>query len=556
VVKKQRHLLYEVGVSKGFKIFEKSFLFSFLSQFLSKKTSSPSPPKAESYLQMNGISSPSGGRGTPTMRSKEDLFHLVQAMSKSEKRYFVLDAKKSGRTDSRYLSLFDAINEMDDYDEEPLKKRFAANLSSDKAYLYEAILRSMRDYRSQSSKAAQVKERLMDARYLYERGLYDQSTERISEAKAMAAELEDQFTLLEINREEQVSLFDRRAKVQLEHIVKLNEERERTLKAIDEELKYLDLYYRLLLEVFKEFNLKDEKSIESLKSRLPIELLEERNKPQSAQAIRRFYQCNAVFFNLMSDLEKVYQYSLKAVNWWDKFPSLKEEEFHRYIINVSNLVNTCYKIDGYFHVAQEWFERLKTEKSSVSLHNQKVIFQYLSLSKLLYHLNRNEFIDASKLLPEIIEGMNKFGLKKNIALVGNVATVYFLVGDYQNCVKWVDNIIKTMKNSGRLDIQRIIRLYKIISLQELDEFEQVDLEMRSSNRFYKLNEKENASFEEAVLNVYLKQIFNAPLNELKPAYRNLRQYLAEIKQQPNAENLLGVDELIIWVESKLNNLKH
>lgn len=472
-------------------------------------------------------------------------------MSKSEKRYFVLDAKKSGRTNSRYLSLFDAVNKQEEYDEEPLKQQFAANLSSDKAYLYEAILRSMRDYRSQSSKAAQVKERLMDARYLYERGLYDQSTERIAEAKAMAAELEDQFTLLEINREEQVSLFDRRARVQLEHIETLNEERERTLKAIDEELKYLDLYYRLLLEVFREFNLKDEKSIESLKHRLPIEFLDEKNKPKSAQALRRYYQCNAVYYNLLSDLEKVYYYSLKAVEWWEEFPALKEEEFHRYIINVSNLVNTCYKMDGYFAVAQEWLGRLKAEKSSVNLHNQKVIFQYLSLSQLLYHLNRNEFKHASLLLPEIISGMNKFGLKKNIALAGNIATVYFLVGDYENCIKWVDIIIKSMKNSGRLDIQRIMRLYKVISLFELDKIEQTDLEIRASNRYFKQNETGQDAFEELVLNVYLRQIFNAPVNEIRTSMRHLKHYLTEIKQLPNAENLLGVDELIIWTDSKL-----
>lgn len=487
------------------------------------------------------------------MRSKEDLFNLVQAMSKSEKRYFVLDAKKSGRTDSRYLNLFDAINSMEEYDEEPLKKKFAANLSSDKAYLYEAILRSMRDYRSQSSKAAQVKERLMDARYLYERGLYDQSTERISEAKAMAAELEDQFTLLEINREEQVSLFDRRARVQLEHIEKLNEERERTLKAIDEELRYLDLYYRLLLEVFQEFNIKDEKRIELLNMKLPIGLLDEKNKPKSAQAIRRFYQCNAVYYNLLGDLEKVYQYSLKAVEWWEKFPLLKEEEFHRYIINVSNLVNTCYKIEGYLAIAQNWFERLKTERLSTSLHNQKVIFQYLSLSKLLFHLNRNEFKDASQLLPEIIDGMNKFGLKKNIALAGNIATVYFLVGEFPKCIKWIENIIKLMKNSGRIDIQRIIRIYKIIALYELDNIEQTDLEIRSTIRFFRSTQAEQDSFEEIILNNYLRQIFNANISEFKNSVRQLIQYLSQIKQQPNAENLLGVDELLIWAESKVKS---
>ncbi|MEZ4953596.1 MAG: hypothetical protein R2825_08470 [Saprospiraceae bacterium] len=179
------------------------------------------------------------------MRNKEDLFNLIKAMSKSEKRYFVLDAKKSGRSASRYLTLFETLGKMEEFDEEKLKKKFPQNLPSDKAYLYEAILRSMRDYRSASSKAAQVKERLMDARFLYERGLYDQSTGRIAEAKVMAKELEDHFTLLEINKEEQVSLFDRRARVTLEHLEKLNKERWQALTSIEEEMKYHELYYRL-----------------------------------------------------------------------------------------------------------------------------------------------------------------------------------------------------------------------------------------------------------------------------------------------------------------------
>ncbi len=486
-----------------------------------------------------------------TMRSKEDLFHLVQAMSKSEKRYFVLDAKKSGRTDSRYLALFDAINDMEEYDEEPLKQRFAANLSSDKAYLYEAILRSMRDYRSQSSKAAQVKERLMDARFLYERGLYDQSTERISEAKAMASELEDQFTLLEINREEQVSLFDRRAKVQLEHIEKLNEERERTLKAIDEELRYLDLYYRLLLEVYKDFKSNDERRIETLKKRLPLELLEEDSRPVCAQAVRRFYQCNMVLYNLLGDMDKVQEYSRKAVDWWEAVPNLKEEEFYRYVNNVSNLVTTCYKIDGNASEAHQWQERLKNEKTGSSLHNQKVIFKYLSISKLLYHLNKSEFKEASLMLPDIIDGMNKFGLRKNITLSGNIATVYFIVGDYTNCIKWCDHIIKFIKTPDRLDIQRIMRIYKAISLFELDDYEKLDLEVRAANRFYKANEIGQISIEETVLNIYLKQIFNTPISEFKQSVRNLRYYLLEIKERPNTENLLGLDELLIWIDKKI-----
>ncbi len=485
------------------------------------------------------------------MRSKEDLFQLVQSMSKSEKRYFVLDAKKSGRSASRYLSLFDAMNSMEDYDEDKLKRQFPKNLSSDKAYLYEAILRSMRDYRSKNSKAAQVKERLMDARYLYERGLYEQSTGRIMEAKAMASELQDQFTLLEINKEEQISLFDRRAKVQLEHIEKLNQERKQTLKAINEELTYLDLYYRLLLEVFQEFNLKDLHSIEALKQRLPVELLEERNRPTSPQAVRRFYQCNATYYNLLGETVKVFHNFLNIVKWWEEYPALKEEEFHRYIIDISNLVNTGYENKEFHPIAQEWLDRLKREKSSGSHHNQRIIFFKLSISNLLHLLNQNDFENARKMLPEIIEGVNKFGSRKSIVLTGNIAIVYFLVEDYENCIYWADHIIKNLKNSGREDIQRIVRLYKLISHFELDEVEQVELEVRATQRYFKSHGLPKDRFENVLLNEHFRKIFNAPLNEVKPALVELKEFLEGIKNQPDTENPLGLDELLIYVERKL-----
>ena len=92
--------------------------------------------------------------------AKTDLYQLIKAMSKTEKRYFSIDAKKSGKDSARYLKLFQVINEMEEWDNEKLKRRFKQNLSADKKYLYEAILRSMRDYRSTKSKAAQVKEKI------------------------------------------------------------------------------------------------------------------------------------------------------------------------------------------------------------------------------------------------------------------------------------------------------------------------------------------------------------------------------------------------------------
>lgn len=486
------------------------------------------------------------------MLSRDDLYNLIFSMSKSEKRYFVLDAKKSGHPGSRYLDLFDAMNRMGQYDDQILRKKFPKNLSSGKAYLYEAILRSMRDYRSPASKAAQVKEHLMDARYLYERGLYQQSTQRIADAKAIATELEDQFTLLEINKEEQVSLFDRKASVKLEHIEKLNEERRQTQHAITEELKYLDLYYRLLLEVFQDFNPKDADAMKTLKKRLPLELLIEENRPSTPQAIRRYYLCNAVYYNLLGDLDKVYDYSLKAVKWWDSYPALKDEEFHRYIINVSNLLNTMYNSEKHAALTQQWLDKLKQEKSGKSYHNQKIIFLKLSISNLLHLLNHNEFEKAHQTLPEIIAGLNKFGLRKSMVLTGNIVTVYFLVHDYANCLFWANHIIKNLKAAGREDIQRIVRLYAIIANFENGDIDRTEAAMKAANRYFKSVGLPKAAFESVALNTYLKRIINALVNEVKRAFEDFEIFLHQAKPQREAKTPLGLAELLIWVENHKN----
>jgi hypothetical protein len=483
------------------------------------------------------------------MRSKDDLHHLVQAMSKSEKRYFVLDAKKSGRSASRYLSLFEAINAMEEYDEEALKQHFPKNLSSDKAYLYDAILRSMRDYRSKSSKAAQVKERLMDAKYLYERGLYQQSGDRIMEAKALAKELEDNFSLLEIIREEQLSLFDRRVRVGLEQIEKLQEEKEMALRGVQEELEYIGLYFRLAVEFYKHGVLKDESGIQQLNNKLPLAMLEEANKPKSPLALRRFFLCKANYYRLIGDNSRTNLLYQQAVNWWQEFPAIKEEEFYRFVGDVTNLINTCYSDETLYSLAKEWLLKIKGEEAGKNYHEQKYIFLSVSVSNLLHIMNKGDIVSTKKELPIIIEDLDKFGLKKSVLLLVNIVTGFFWVKDYKNCIKWADQLI-SLKNNTRTDIQKAIMLYKLVALYELGNVDETESWFRSVNRFFAKNKVNKDSFENVVLNTYLKRIFNSPINELKGNLSEFKNYLKNILADPKIEITIGAEELLIWAGQK------
>jgi len=484
------------------------------------------------------------------MRDKDDLFHLIKAMSKSEKRYFTLDAKKSGKEGAKYLELFQAINAMETYEEGKLKKKFPRHLSSDKGYLYEAIMRSMRDYRSAKSKGAQIKERLMDSKYLYERGLYNQSSDRLFEAKVLAKELEDQFALLEINKEEHLSRYASkgRNKGYWEYLEQINLERKAILKAVLEEIKYFDLYFKLSMEVLREFDLKDEGKKEALKKWVGFELLEGKNKPTTAQAGWRYLQCHAMYYQLLGEFEKVHFYFSKVVEWWDNHPKYKEEEFFRYIIDFSNLLNACFKQKQHQHLIPGLIEKLENE-SPKNFHEQKTIFQKVSISKLLFRLNKGDFEGARILVPDIEKGLKKFSPKGQIVILINIAILFFVLKDYLVCIKWLNQVMKNLKTGERKDIQRMTRLLQLVSLYELGEIDKLENAFRASERFFKKQFLQGSSFESNVT-TRLKRMFSAPLNDLSLHYSDFKNFLQSIKKRPKSEQPLGLDELTFWVEEK------
>src|SRR5882762_331626 len=80
--------------------------------------------------------------------SSDTLFHLIQRMSKSEKRHFKLIPSRHEAADGKFIRLFDRIEKMKTYDEksllaaEPsLSPRQLPNL---KSFLYDYLLKCLR----------------------------------------------------------------------------------------------------------------------------------------------------------------------------------------------------------------------------------------------------------------------------------------------------------------------------------------------------------------------------------------------------------------------------
>ncbi|MCB0637661.1 MAG: hypothetical protein KDC54_13620, partial [Lewinella sp.] len=323
------------------------------------------------------------------MRGKTDLYDLIHSLSKTEKRYFTLDAQKSGKRTSRYLELFKVINQQEAYDEDSLKKKFGSRLADDKTRLYEAILRSMRDYRSAKSYAARIKEMLLDAKFLYERGLYEQCEDRLRLAKELAYELGDNLAVLEVNKEQRRWWKGTRRRGYDGEVRRLMAEKDTYQQYLLEELHYLDLHDRLLMEVIKNPQRLADERREALRAEYEAFLQE--TAPTSIQGRLRFHQGRAFLYQLLGDHDKVYHHFQAVVDTWNQNPRYKSEEFYLYIFDAANLIHAAFSnLSEYQEVIPDLLNNLASEEPH-NFHDKKMLFQQVAIYRLLYHINTGDF---------------------------------------------------------------------------------------------------------------------------------------------------------------------
>lgn len=483
------------------------------------------------------------------MKRKSDLYHLINAMSKSEKRYFTVDVQKSNKKGSRYLELFHLITGMEEYDEKELREKFGSNLPHDKRYLYDAILRSMRDYRSTNSFSAQIREMILDARYLFERELYDQCATRLEYAKELAIELDEQPAILEIIKEERRLVLDVR-KPDFDKKLKLRaRESEQVVEKIKEELFYQNLYETLITEVVKHLELKTEKDKVNLKKKFAPIL--PADPPRSNRALRRYYQCIALFNQLLGEQEEVFKNYSEVVEWWERNPKYKEEEFYRYIVDTSNLLH-AYTSNGKFNLLPGVLEKMENY-SPRKLHDKGVVFQKMAIYKLMYHLNTGDISGVSSLIQQIDKGFSQFTLKteSRLVIMFNISALLFIMEDMEKCNYWCVRIVKKETTKARLDIQRAASILYLFTEIDTDDPEVTEKSIRAVRRTLKtLGINDRNVFESEVLS-HVNALNNAPLSEWKDTLKKFKSYLSELKTS-GRKIPLGTNELLsYWVNAKL-----
>ena len=181
------------------------------------------------------------------------------------------------------------------------------------------------------------------------------------------------------------------------------------------------------------------------------------------------------------------------------------------------------------------------------------IYKYNNLFNL--HVLEGDFKESLKIIPKVLVGIE---INKNfidhhhiMLLYFKIACMYFTVNDYDNCIKYVNMIMKNKNIKMREDLQCFTRILNLIAHWEAGRDYNLDKIIRDTyNYLDKMNDLHEV--QKTILK-YLNGLENIYPGEIKGFLRSLHSELKKFEDDPYEKRAFLYLDIISWLESKINN---
>ncbi|MCB0395135.1 MAG: hypothetical protein KDD36_00690 [Flavobacteriales bacterium] len=498
------------------------------------------------------------------MKSSDDLFQLIQSMSKSEKRYFKIFASKHviGEKNA-YVVLFDAIASRDTYDEKALVKKlrnepFIKHLSVRKNYLYNMILEALSAYHAHGSVEAQLNRSLHHAEILYKKSLYkncDKVLEQVIKTAVKYEYFDYASKALSFKRRMIIERYavDKGVENKLEDILQqidLNNQR------FMNQQTYGGILMKILVKAKKEGEkIRSMASSKWVFDSLNSEELSNEDGPLSNWARQQYYNSLNLLYLMTSDWEKAYESSRKMLDIFEQNPALIERSPQSYTSLISNSCPAMLAVRKYDEYRKN-LHKLKNAPVTSSMEEARRFYRYYN-NALILSMNTGAFDEGVKYAPAIKAGLTSYGSGitplRTMSFYYNLFYVYFGVGDYKNALYWLNKILNEKVWELRQDLMCFSRIVNLILHYELGNDGLLDYAVRSTYLF--LQKRERAYQLERIIIDFIQK--KAPhitnKTQLIEAFRETRHEIITLREDPYERKALEYFDFIAWIDSKLEN---
>lgn len=491
------------------------------------------------------------------MTKFESLIHLVHSMSRSEKKNFRIKSCKR-KTLPDYVYLYDTIEAEPNQTPSALRtlflqKRPGAAFESTVNYLFELILETAIDMREEQDKHYMLFNKIMKARVLYEKSLFDESFELLENVKLLSEKYENYHALLLAGRLELEYLlalnFPNLSEAELlKKQFKLNESLKFLRKVNEQSSLYEILKHRLLTKgytrsleqkndlndlVYSEISIVASLSPENFEISKLHQLFQSNyliSVGDYKSALRSFYELSKLFEDnkhLWNTPPVYYLYTIEGV-----LESLR---------SIRNYSGMTYFIDQ--------LKKIDNTSVDFKINLTCIIFLY----ELFPHLDRGDFKTSEALMKDYKDNLyNKlFSLNRarQAELCLYTSLVYFGNAEYQKAHKFLSQIIIRGKNYFYLPLYRTIRMVNLMIIFKLKDFDLIKYEIRSIKR--ELSKSEKGYKIERFLLGFLQKEIPALQSKRNLLWEKHNPELTVIQNDVFEQPVLRIFDFTAWVESVL-----
>ena len=496
------------------------------------------------------------------MKPADTLFQLVKSLTKSEKRHFKLFASKHviGEVNN-YVKLFDAIEKQGEYDQQEIIKVFAREsfvkrLSSERAYLYHLILKSLRAYHFQSSVEVKINALLHEVEILFKKTLFDQCAGNLEKATLLATENEVFSALPAISRWGEKITFAARKNIDeiealYQGIFKLEKE---MLEKLENVNQYRNINLQTIILLKREGRLRSKKQLEKFSKYLLHPLMENEKKALSFSAKLEYYSILFNYSSITNDTELSHNYLVKAIELMELYPTSIQQAPHDYIVAFSNLLYLYAHEYAHekFYFYLEKLRKFSPPTKDAQLQIEETYYQ----RSLEFHSINGDFEKGITLIEKLQASLTIY--EHVLINIGDANTyynfsyAYFGNRDYRKALEWINKVLNDRAVEDRQSLYCQAKILDLLIHFELGNTFLLEYIEKSAHRYFKKKER-LYKFEQLFLNFMKTVVKNTGDNGSKDIFKSFKNKLMTIKNDPYEKKIMEALNILHWLDSKIEN---
>ncbi len=487
------------------------------------------------------------------MKTSDQLFELIHALSKSEKRHFkIYSSLLTGN--KTYLKLFDLIEKQKEYDEVKLKLQLKIKgFPVIKIYLYNLILKSLRIANNHENERKSSIEQFENAENLLQKGLYKQSSIQLQKAKKIAEKLQYFPLLIEIYQLEHVIANSSLDTLLLKKLRDTgNIEINGYLSALKEQSEYrkginiVTYRYNQRGKILRNTEEKNDvvNEISELLSKNPETCLSFKSKVFH-------YNLSELYYYSTNNFQEAYNQSNRALLHFESDLKMLNHEVKNYINSMNNLMNALQDMKRYPEM-MNYINRMKNIPLKEDVERIRV-FAFCASRQIIYYTFTGQIQEGILFIRKIESEISNYKDRLNhpalFAMCNNIIEFYFLCSNFKEALRWNNKLIYHPKIKLHQHYYSNALLTEIILHFELENIDTYESLINSYQLFINKNERKGA-FEPTFLK-YIKLLSKTTDEKNKEEiYKEFLDRIRDILSNPYEFGTFDIFDIEVWLLSK------